>query len=75
MGYRSDVALAMAQKDWVEFCRLSAVSGCFGTETVANYFDFVEPRDDGYVIAGADGVNKMPEGVPFIHVEEEFGRK
>ena len=56
MGYRSDIALAMAKKDWAEFCRLSAVSGCFGTETVASYFDFVEPRDDGYVIAGADSV-------------------
>ena len=56
MGYRSDVALAMAKKDWDCFCKLSAVSGCFGTETVASYFDFVDTRDDGYVVAGADGV-------------------
>ena len=56
MGYRSDVARAMAKKDWDCFCKLSAVSGCFGTETVASYFDFVDTRDDGYVVAGADGV-------------------
>ena len=53
MGYRSDVALAMAKKDWDAFCRLSAVSGCFGNEIATSYFDFVDLRDDGYVVAGA----------------------